>query len=103
MVIEVLTIRMSRAVNVTVMPVFRLVLDVSRVNRNTTSLLFGRLVNHGIVGKSSSSRLGKSFSDSRGKSSLSMVDVTDGTDVHVGLCSRILVRLGISTTQHCRS
>lgn len=75
---------MSRAVNVAVMPVGSLVLDVSGVDGDTTGLLLGCLVNLSVVDERCTSRLGQDFCDSRGKSGLAVIDVTDGTNVQMG-------------------
>ena len=71
-----LTISVSRTVDVTVVPVGRLVLDVSRVNGDTTSLLFRGLVNLSIVGEFGTSLLSKDFCDGSSQGSLSVIDVT---------------------------
>ena len=46
---------MARTVNVSIVTVFRLVLDVTGIDRDAASLFFGRLVN-GVVGEGSSLR-----------------------------------------------
>ena len=58
------------------MPAARLVLDVCRVNGNTTSALLGRLVDVSVVGELRASLLCEDFGDSRSQSGLSMVDMS---------------------------
>ena len=71
----------ARAVDVCVVAVLGLVLDVSRVDGDTTCLLF-RLV-EGLVAEQSCTV----HRDSSCESGLTMVDVTDGTNVYVWLSS----------------
>ena len=75
---------MPRAINVSVVTVRRLVLDVSRGDRDTASLLFrsvidrveGTELNFGVM-------FGQDFSDSGSQSGFAVIDVSDGTDVDV--------------------
>ncbi len=62
-----------------------LILDVRRVNGDTTSLLLRGSVNGGVVTELGATSLGEDLGDSSGKRGLAVVDVANGTDVHVGL------------------
>lgn len=70
------TISVSRTVNVAVVPLLTLILDMRRVDSDTTGLLFGRLVDLLVVCEFGTTALGKNLGDSCCQSSLSMVDVT---------------------------
>ena len=61
----------------------RLILDMSRVDRDAALALFRSLVDVGIVFESSLAafRLGKNFRDGRRQRRLAVVDVTNRTDV----------------------
>ena len=77
---------MSRAIYVSVVTLLSLILNVSGRDGNTTLSLLGSLVD---VLKSlhlvTSDALCKNGSDSSRKSGLTMIDMTDGTDVYVRL------------------
>lgn len=60
----------------TVVPVGRLVLDMSRVDGDTSGFLFRGLVNLSIVGELGTSLLSKNFCDGSGQGCLSVIDVT---------------------------
>ena len=81
-------VSMARAVNVCIVSLLGLVLDVSGRNGNTTLSLFGSLIDvievNLLVTRYS---LGKNLGDCSGQSSFTMVNVTDGTNVTMGLCS----------------
>lgn len=66
---------MSGTVNVTVMAGSGLILDVSRVDGNTTSFLFRRLVDLVVVGELGTTLGRQNFGDGSGKGSLTVVDV----------------------------
>lgn len=66
---------MTWAVDVAVVTGVRLVLDVRRVNGDTTSSFFGRAVNVRIVGEGSTTSFCESFCDSSGEGCLAVVDV----------------------------
>lgn len=70
------TISVTRAVDVTVVAGGRLVLDMRRVDSDTTSLLFRCLVNLVVVGELGSSILGEDLGDSSSQGGLAVVDVT---------------------------
>lgn len=59
-----------------VMSRFRLILDMSRVDGNTTGFLFWRLINLVIISEFRTASLSQNFGDSGSQSCLSMVDVT---------------------------
>lgn len=73
---ESLTVSVSGTVDVTVVPVLGLILDVRRVDSDTTSTFLRGLVNVSVVGELSASTLGEDFGDSSGQSGLSVIDVT---------------------------
>ena len=74
-----------RAVNVRVVTVFRLVLDVRRVNRNAASLFFRRRINL-IVRLGFAAELGRqNRAQRRCERRLAMVNVTNRAHVYVGL------------------
>ena len=66
---------MSRAVNMTVVPLVTLILDVRRVDSDTTGLLLGRLVDAGIVGERSTTLRGENLGNGSSKCCLSVVNV----------------------------
>ena len=85
-----------------IVPVIGLVLDVSGVDSDTTSLLFRSLVNFGVAGELGTTLAGKDLGDCGGQSGFTVIDVTyvggwpelvtertnlhtDGTDIHMGL------------------
>ena len=77
---------MAWAVHVRVVALLRLVLHVRGGNGNTTSLLFGRvidLVNTLLLGFHAIIRQG--LKNSRREGGFPMVNVTNGSDVHVWL------------------
>jgi len=76
-------VSVPRAVDVSVVTLFGLVLHVGGVNRNTTSLLFRGAINAGITDVFRHTLHRKDVHDGRGKSGLAMVDVADGADVNV--------------------
>ena len=67
---------MSRAVDVSVVAVRRLVFDMSRVDSNAASLLLRSLVNLAVVGEFGGTALGKDPSNGGGQRRLTVVDVT---------------------------
>ena len=74
---------MSRAVYVSIVAVGRLVLDVRSVDRNTTLFLLGCVVDRVERTELRQTFLSQNGRNSSGKSGLTVVDVTDGTDVHM--------------------
>lgn len=64
------------AVNVAVVPCVALVFDMTGVDSDTTSFLFWRLVNIGVVGELGAAALRKNLGDSSRQGGLAMVDVT---------------------------
>ena len=73
------------AVDVSVVTVVRLVLDVRDRDGDTALTLFGCLVDLVERREVRIALLGQRFRDRRGERRLTMVDVTDGTDVHMRL------------------
>ena len=69
------TVGVTRTVNVAVVPVVGLVLDVCRVDSDTTGLLLWRLVDAGIVGERSTTLRGENLGNGSSKCCLSVVDV----------------------------
>ena len=78
---------MARAVDVRVVTLLGLVLDVGGVDGDTTLALFGSLIDGGVIGVLRLALQSQELGDGRGQGSLTMVDVTDGADVNVGLSS----------------
>ena len=73
----------ARAVYVSVVAVSRLVLDVRGVDRDTALLLLGCVVDRVERTELRQTFLSQNGRDSGGKGRLTVVDVTDGTDVHM--------------------
>ena len=69
------TVSMSRAVNMTIVPLVTLILDVRRVDSDTTGLLLGRFVNLLVVCELGTSALREDLSDGCRQGSLAMIDV----------------------------
>ena len=78
-------VSMARAVNVSVVTSLSLILDVSRVDRDTTSALLGSLIDVGIVHELCVALQSQVLGDSSGQSGLAVVNVTDGADVNMRL------------------
>ena len=94
---------MSRTIDVTIVPVVRLIFYVCRVDSDTTSTLLRRFVDVAVVSELRASTFRKDLSDSSSQRSLAVIDVsygivdigdgtttsekihTDGTNVHVRL------------------
>lgn len=104
-----------------IVPIIGLILNVCRVNGDTTSTLFRRLVDLVVVGELGTSAFSQNLGDSSSQRSLAVVDVsfdtvslrpvdsrhfvlTDGTNVHVRLSPRELLGsgFGIPTTRDYR-
>lgn len=84
-------IKRTGAIDVSVVTCSGLILDVRRVDGNTTRFLLRSLVDLRIVDKLSSSSIRKNFCNRSCQSSLPMIDVPDGTNVQMRLCTRKLV------------
>ena len=80
-------VSMARAVNVSVVTLVRFILNVSGVDRDTTLSLFRSLIDHGVILELCLALQSENLRDSSSKSSLTMVNVTDCTDVYMGLIS----------------
>ncbi len=78
---------MTRAVNVSIVTLVGLVLNVSGVDRDTTRLLFGSLIDGSVVLELSLTLQSQVLGDSGGQSGLAVVNVADGANVNVGLIS----------------
>ena len=76
-------VSMARAVNVGVVTLLGVVLNVSGVDRDTTSLLLGSLVDAGVIHKVGVALQSQSLGDGSGQSGLAVVNVTDGANVDV--------------------
>ena len=89
----------ARAVDVSVMALPSLVLNVSNGNGNTTLTLLWSLIDvlEGGIVCLAALGLRENLGDCCGKGSLTVVDVTNGTDVYVWLCA---VKLFLG---HCQS
>ena len=88
----------ARAIDVGVVALLRLVLHMRRVDRDATSALFGSFIDLVVCRKLSQVLFGQNLRDGSGQSRFSVIDVTDRTDIAVGLLS--LVR---NTTDRCKS
>ena len=77
----------ARAVHVSIVTLGGLILNVSGVDGDTTLALFGSLVDGRVVGVLSAALHRQVLGDGSGQSGLTMVDVTDGADVNMGLRS----------------
>jgi hypothetical protein len=86
---------MTRAVDVRVVTVLRLVLDVRRVDRDAAGLLLGRVVDRLEAPGRAAGLLGENARDRRGQRRLAVVDVTDRADVEMRLAALELL-LGLS-------
>ena len=75
---------MSGAVYVSIVTLVGLILNVSSIDRDTTGTLFGSLIDHVISHELGIALQTKNLGDSSGQSGLTMVNVTNGTDVYVG-------------------
>ena len=62
-----------------------LVLNVSGVDGDTTLALFRSLIDGAVIGVVSTALEGEELGDRSGQGGLTMVDMTDGTNVYVGL------------------
>ena len=62
-----------------------LVLNVSGVDGDTTLALFRSLIDGAVIGVVSTALHGEELGDRGGQGGLTMVDMTDGTNVYVGL------------------
>jgi hypothetical protein len=71
-----LTISVARAINVTVVPCVSFVLNMRRVDCDSTGLLLRSTVDLRVVGELGGTLFRKDFRDSGGKSSLAMINVT---------------------------
>ena len=78
---------MARAVHVSIVTLGGLILNVSGVDGDTTLALLGSLVDGRVVGVLSAALHRQVLGDGSGQSGLTMVDVTDGADVNMGLRS----------------
>ena len=77
----------ARAVNVSIVTLVGLILNVSGVDGDTTLSLFGSLVDAGIILELGLALQSQVLGDGSGQGGLAMVNVTDGTDVNMGLGS----------------
>ena len=80
-------VSMTRAVNVSIVTLVGLILNVSGVNRDTTSLLLGSLIDGSVVLEISVTLQGQVLGDSCGQSGLAVVNVANGANVDMGLIS----------------
>ena len=78
-------VSMAGAVNVSVVTLLGLVLNVSGVDCDTTLSLLRSLIDHVVSFELSLALKGKPLGDSSGGGGLTVVYVTDGTNVYVGL------------------
>ena len=78
-------VSMARAVNVSVVALLGLVLNVSGVDRDTTSTLLRSLIDVSVVHELCITLQSQVLGDSSGQSGLAVVNVTDGADVNMRL------------------
>ena len=78
-------VSVTGAVNVGVVTVFGSVLNVSRVDGDTTLFFLGSIVDRGEVTLFGQTLVCQYHGDSSGQGRFAVVDVADGTDVHVRL------------------
>ena len=76
-------VSVSWAVNVRIVALFSLIFYVCGIDGNTTFFFFRRTVDHVIVHCLRFTALSQDVSDCSRQRSLTMVDVTDGTDIHM--------------------
>ena len=77
----------ARAVNVSIVTVVRLVLNVSRVDRDAALALLRSLIDVGIIGELSVTLQREHFRNRSGQRSFAVVNVADGADVDMRLGS----------------
>ena len=80
-------VRVTRAIHVGVVTAVRLVLHVSRVDRDPASLLLGSLVDVLVIHEGRAVRLGEALRDRGGQRGLAVVNVANRANVDVGLCA----------------
>ncbi|MPN26376.1 hypothetical protein SDC9_173800 [bioreactor metagenome] len=78
---------MAGAVNMRIVTLIRLILNVRGVDCDTAGALLRGLVDVCIINKIGVALETQNLCDSSGQSSLAMVNVTNGTNVYVGLIS----------------
>ena len=78
-------ISVSRAVDVSIMSVGGLVLDVGGRDGDSSGLLLGGLVDLVVILELSLTQRSQGLGNGSGQGGLSVIDVTDGSDVDVGL------------------
>ena len=78
-------VSMARAVNVSVVTSLGLILNVSGVDRDTTSALLGSLIDVGVIHELCVALQSQILGDSSSQSGLAVVNVTDGADVNMRL------------------
>ena len=77
----------TRAVNVSVVTFVSLILNVSGIDSNSSFSFLGSFVDLVVSFVLSLTSKRKNLCNSGGKSCLTMVDVTDSTDINMGFCS----------------
>ena len=78
-------VSMARAVNVSIVTSVGLILNVSGVDRDTTSTLLRSLIDVGVVHEVCVALQSQVLGDGGGQSGLAVVNVTDGADVNMRL------------------
>ncbi len=76
-----------------VMSIRSFILDVCRVDSDSTGLFFWSFVYLCVVGKFCIALLREDFCDSSSQRGLAVVDVANGANVHVGFCPGEFYRL----------
>ena len=82
-------IGVAGAIDVGVVTVLRFVLHMRRVDGNSTSTLFRSFIDLIVCRKLGQILLGKNLRDSSGQSRLSVIDVSNRSDIAVGLLSLV--------------
>ena len=90
-------IRMTRTINMRIMTTLRLILNMRRVNRNTTLLLLRSLVNLSIIRKRRTTRRRKYPRNRRRQRRLAMIHMTNRTYVHMRLHTLITILRHLKT------
>ena len=76
---------MAGTVDMGIVPLGRLILEMPGIDGNTTSLLFGCIVDIIVLQGFVTKLFGAVHGNGRAQSGLAVVDVSDGTNIHVGL------------------
>jgi len=76
------------------------VLDMTGIDRDTTRLFFGSLINRRVVDEFASTLFRENLCDGCGQGRLAVVDVTDSANVHVRFFTREHLSVSPSSYHH---